>query len=1244
MKKVLLISPFLIFISLFSNAQIDYQVQIDELYSAADDSDGAGNEDPTWKIELTDNDGGGLQPTGCIAATKAYNTWWTGAPSTGPAIPFSWFIRNNCNATFFSTAMECWEEDGSAALGCDNDECLYSTCSIWNDDDGHAPAGGGNNTLGNTGNINFINDAPCTWNQYELDISGDNVNGSPANYKARISVYWEPNGGIDAGSISGDQAVCENGDPAAFTSTGNGEPANFPTHFTYQWQEDVGCSGTWTDIVGAISATFDAPTGITQSTCFRRLVKSINCSDVISNTLTVTVNTASTDPSSLTGAPLVLCGAGTVDLTVNGGTLGTGGTWVWYDGDPNSGGVLITSSGTDPFIIGQAITASTNYFVRAEGTCGNSNTANVNVVVSSPSTAPTGVTVTSSTICLGNTTDLTVLGGSLGSGATWTWYDTDPTIGAPAWLSSSASTSYLGLSPATTTTYYVRAEGCDTTVAVQTTITVTTASTAPSSITADPTILCGAGTVDLTLNGGSLGTGATWEWYDGDPNGAGIFLFSTGTDPFIIGQAITASTNYFVRAEGGCGPSNTVNVNVVVSSPNTAPTGVTVTSSTICAGNTTDLTVIGGVLGSGSSWTWYDTDPTIGSPLAVFNSTTTFLYSGVSPIATTTYYVRAEGCDTTAAVQTTITVTAPSVEASGISATQTSLCTGGGSTLEIQGGTLGAGANWVWYEGGCGAGSSIFSGTALTINVTPTVTTSYYVRAEGGCNGNTTCVNITISIEDPSVDPTSIASPNTDLCLGETTVLSVSGGALGTGATWEWYQGSCGGISVGQGTSISVLPSSTTIYYVRAEGACGNTICVDITVTVGIVAANPTSAAVSVNNICPGDTTQLSVTGPVLDPGYTWVWYTGACGAVPAGVGTTLNVFPTITTTYYVRAVGTCGETNCVSVTVDVLDAAIMASGITADNNYFCTGDSAVLELYGGTLVAGAGWVWYENSCGGTPIGTGTTITVSPATNTAYFVRAEGGTCGNTACVNISINVLDAYSYMTPFDTLCGMGYPFDLANGVPEGGVYSGTGINNGIFDPILAGIGTHDVTYTFTEDNGCIAIATGEIVIDSNDLVASVTIVPETCAEGGITLVGSTYGGSGFYIYEWSNGFIGNPLQYVDTGTYSVIVVDGSNCVSVISDIMVNEDVACIEMPNSFTPNNDGTNDMWNLDFSSYSNGSIQVYSKWGNLVWESAGTMLSWDGTYNGQVLPSGTYYYILDIDNGTLTQNGPVTIVK
>ena len=1056
MKKVLLICPFLIFISLFSNAQIDYQIQIDDLYSAADANDGggvAGNEDPTWKVELTDNGGGAPIVTGCLNTTIPTGTWWS---ATGGVFPINYTSVLNSPATFFATAMECWEEDGDPIFGCDNDACTYTTCGLWNEDDGHAPAGFGNGTTGNTGDINFITNAPCTWNQYELDISGDNVNGSPANYKARISVYWEPNGGTDAGSINGDQTVCSGDDPTLLGSVAGGTPSIYSSWYTYQWQEDVGCTGTFTDIPFATSATYDPPI-ISQTTCFKREVRSANCINILSNPVTITVIPASTAPSSINSTQTVLCGAGTIDLNVVGGSLAVGDVWEWYDGDPNGTGTPI---GTNSPLSSYVVNSTTNFYVRAEGACGNTATASLLVTVSQDTTVdPTNVTTASLVVCVGAPIDLTVIAAStLGSGALWAWYNTDPSIGTPSPI-------YVNASP-------------------------------------------------------------------------------------------------------------------------------------------------------------------------IYN---------ISPVVSTTYYVRGEGCDTSVVAQTTITVTDPSIPPSGIDATQTSFCAGGGSsTLSIPDGTLGAGATWEWYADGCGAGIPIGSGTSIIVS--PTVTTTYYVRAEGGCNGNTACVNIEISIDAASADPASIASPNTDLCLGETTVLSVSGGTLGTGATWEWFQGSCGGISVGQGTSISILPSVTTIYYVRAEGACGNTICVDITVTVGVGAANPTSAAVSVNNICPGDTTQLSVTGPVLNPGYTWVWYTGACGAVPAGVGTTLDVFPTITTTYYVRAVGTCGQTNCVSVTVDVLDAAIMANGITADNNYFCTGDSAVLELYGGTLVPGAGWVWYENSCGGTPIGTGTTITVSPATNTAYFVRAEGGTCGNTACVNISINVLDAYAYITPFDTLCGIGYPFDLANGVPEGGVYSGVGITNGIFDPILAGLGTHAVTYTFTEDNGCIAIATGEIVIDSNDIVASVSIVPETCAEGGITLVGSTYGGSGFYIYEWSNGFIGNPLQYVDTGAYSVIVVDGSNCVSVISDIMVNEDVACIEMPNSFTPNNDGTNDMWNLDFSSYSNGAIQVYSKWGNLVWESSGTMLSWDGTSNGQILPAGTYYYILDIDNGTLTQNGPVTIVK
>jgi hypothetical protein len=69
--------------------------------------------------------------------------------------------------------------------------------------------------------------------------------------------------------------------------------------------------------------------------------------------------------------------------------------------------------------------------------------------------------------------------------------------------------------------------------------------------------------------------------------------------------------------------------------------------------------------------------------------------------------------------------------------------------------------------------------------------------------------------------------------------LSVSGGTLGTGANWVWYAGSCGGSAIGSGTSIGVSPSSTTNYYVRAEGTCNTTVCAAVTAIVNPIPAEP---------------------------------------------------------------------------------------------------------------------------------------------------------------------------------------------------------------------------------------------------------------------------------------------------------------------------------------------------------------------------------------------------------------------
>jgi gliding motility-associated-like protein len=289
--------------------------------------------------------------------------------------------------------------------------------------------------------------------------------------------------------------------------------------------------------------------------------------------------------------------------------------------------------------------------------------------------------------------------------------------------------------------------------------------------------------------------------------------------------------------------------------------------------------------------------------------------------------------------------------------------------------------------------------------------------------------------------------------------------------------------------------------------------------------------------------------------------------------------------------------------------------------------------------------MWYENSCGGTSIGSGTTISVTPNNSTSYFVRAEGGTCGNTVCADISINVLDADAYMVAFDNACGIGQPFTLNNGIPLGGTYSGTGVSGGMFDPAVAGVGVHTVTYSYTETNGCTANATADIEITESTIEASAIPVIESCTEGGVTIVVSATGGSGFYNYEWSNGATGNPLTYVEPGTYAVTVFDSENCATTVSDIVIDESQSCIQVANTFTPNGDGTNDTWNLDFNAYNNAKVQVYSKWGTLVYETDGLMIQWDGRSNdGADLPAGTYYYIIDLNGGEKTQNGPISIVR
>lgn len=157
--------------------------------------------------------------------------------------------------------------------------------------------------------------------------------------------------------------------------------------------------------------------------------------------------------------------------------------------------------------------------------------------------------------------------------------------------------------------------------------------------------------------------------------------------------------------------------------------------------------------------------------------------------------------------------------------TLSTICNGTSITLTQSGGTLGSGATWRWYSDASFStlvGSSSAANASLVLS--PTTNTTYYLRAEGNsspCSSNLDAPgSVSVTVNQPSVAPSSL-SANTTICSGSSTNLTQTGGTLGLGAIWRWYSDVGFTILVGSSSdsdaNLSVSPTSTTTYYLRAE-------------------------------------------------------------------------------------------------------------------------------------------------------------------------------------------------------------------------------------------------------------------------------------------------------------------------------------------------------------------------------------------------------------------------------------------
>ena len=122
-----------------------------------------------------------------------------------------------------------------------------------------------------------------------------------------------------------------------------------------------------------------------------------------------------------------------------------------------------------------------------------------------------------------------------------------------------------------------------------------------------------------------------------------------------------------------------------------------------------------------------------------------------------------------------------------------------------------------------------------------------------------------------------------------------------------------------------------------------------------------------------------------------------------------------------------------------------------------------------------------------------------------------------------------------------------------------------------------------------------------------------------------------------------VATPLDDVQ---YTVTITDENGCSGTETvNLEVIEDYSLV-IPNLITPNSDGYNDVWKIKNLIYYEGcQLTIFNRWGTEVYSASDYQNDWDGTSdNGNELSDGTYYYVIDCENGEKVYKGSISILK
>lgn len=982
---------------------------------------------------------------------------------------------------------------------------------------------------------------------------------------------------------------------------------------TYTWYSDVALATILTTGTNPTNAQLGFSSAAANTTTIFVTETNASICTSIATAITLTVNAVPAAPA-VTFSPTKYCVGSAITAPVI-TTPNGGSTYTWYSDVALTTLLTVGSTPTNAQLNFNSTAANVTTVFVTETTIGCASVAAA--VTLTVNDLPTGSVSGSTAICNGQSTNL--IFDFTGTGP-WTFQYSDGVTTFPG--NSVTNTLNIAVTPASNTTYTLinvsDANCAGTVIGSPSIVTVDNPPSIGLTLTTSISPVCSGGSSSVDVATSELGV--NYILRDNSDNSViGISVSGTGASISLSTGALLVNTTFNVIAQrGACSAvqlTATPTVTVVGSIDDTI--GVAAQANSVCDGSATNIQISNSEVGVNYQLRNDADDSAIGAPIAGTGATINLPTGNLSLAITFNVLASNVSCSIELVNQASVNVDVnpnPALVVTGPAAT---LCVGGGASIDIANSEVD-----VSYQLRNDADDSLIgsavAGTGATIILSTgalAIPTTFNVLATGGvCTPVELTTTVAINVAG-SIDLTlAVTAQSTNFCAGNATIIQIANSEVGVDYQLrdDLDDSNVSGIVAGTGGTLDIptgnLNLTTTFNVLASSVTCSAELNALVTITVDPAPSPGLTVSALSSPICFGTSATIQVSSSEVGISYQLRdnITNNAIGSPLVGTGSTLSLSTgslIVNSAFNVFAsIGSCSAQ-----LTDVVSVTVLANG--------------------------------DPTC--TPPNNCATVIITPITTLA--------TCGAAlpdGTVNFDINPA------TPAVNIIGVKIEISGPKNVTQ--------FNNFLFAALPVGDYTYVITYGDNTNPAC--IKNGFFTISPTgvpDLVDfTVSSVTYNCLDGKGTVLLTNFVGSvdtDFTYTVFSNGNIsqtgaiakdvaasptGFTIANVDLGDFEIQVAQNQSVVngcvgfvnSVFKNIVMTEPTfGCgIYIPNIFTPNGDGANDLFEIK-NLPSNAKLIISNRWGKEVFSASDYQSDW----TGDNVVDGVYYYRLTVNGESLT---------